>query len=167
MPAPADQDRPVTPASALVIDDHPLFCDALSMTLKAAVGIPEIRTQNRLQDALSLIDGGWMPEVIVLDLNLPDVSGLDGLIRLKASVGHTPVIVVSSMADRRIISAAIRAGAAGFVPKHPGRHQPGRGSRTDRHRAREGDRAAVETHPPADRDPEPDLRGQTEQADRL
>jgi DNA-binding NarL/FixJ family response regulator len=118
MPAPADQDRPAAPASALVIDDHPLFCDALSMTLKAAVGIPEIRTQNRLQDALSLIDGGWMPDVIVLDLNLPDVSGLDGLIRLKASVGHTPVIVVSSMADRRIISAAIRAGASGFVPKH-------------------------------------------------
>lgn len=118
MPDAADQDRHAPLRSALIIDDHPLFCDALSMTLKAAVGIPEIRTQHRLEDALALIDGGWQPDVIVLDLNLPDVSGLDGLIRLKKSAGGTPIVVVSSLADRRIIGGAIRAGAAGFVPKH-------------------------------------------------
>ena len=118
MPDPAPQDAPMPLRSALIIDDHPLFCDALSMTLKAAVGIPEIRTQHRLEDALALIDGGWQPDVIVLDLNLPDASGLDGLIRLKKSAGGTPIVVVSSLADRRIIGGAIRAGAAGFVPKH-------------------------------------------------
>jgi DNA-binding NarL/FixJ family response regulator len=118
MPDAADHDRTTPLGSALIIDDHPLFCDALSMTLKAAVGIPEIRTRNRLEDALALIDGGWLPDVIVLDLNLPDVSGLDGLIRLKKSAGRTPIIVVSSLSDRRIITSAIRAGAAGFVPKH-------------------------------------------------
>jgi DNA-binding NarL/FixJ family response regulator len=118
MPDAADQTRAAPFGSALIIDDHPLFCDALSMTLKAAVGIPEIRTRNRLDDALALIASGWMPDVIVLDLNLPDVSGLDGLIRLKKSAGDTPIVVVSSLADRRIITSAIRAGASGFVPKH-------------------------------------------------
>ncbi|WP_230426535.1 response regulator transcription factor [Paragemmobacter aquarius] len=104
--------------SALIVDDHPLFCDALSMTLRAVAGIEAIATADRLEAAIAALDGGAAPDVVVLDLNLPDVTGLDGLIRLKACVGGVPVVVVSSLADNRVIGAALRAGAAGFVPKH-------------------------------------------------
>ena len=104
--------------TALIVDDHPLFCDALSMTLKAAAGVLEVRTADCLEKALALLAEGLRPDVVVLDLNLPDVSGLDGLVRVTKTAGKTPVIVVSSMADRRIIASAIKAGAAGFVPKH-------------------------------------------------
>ena len=104
--------------SALIIDDHPLFCDALSMTLKAVAGMTRIDTADRLETALLRLDRGPPPDVVVLDLNLPDVDGLDGLIRLKTVAGSVPVVVVSSLADSRVISAALRAGAAGFVPKH-------------------------------------------------
>ena len=61
------------------------------------------------------------PSFIILDLNLPDVDGLDGLIRLKRKTEKTPIIIVSSMTDNVIISGAIVAGAAGFVPKHSAR----------------------------------------------
>ena len=104
--------------SAMIIDDHPLFCDALSMTLKTITGIDEIETANHLGNALDMLEGVAPPDVIVLDLNLPDVSGLDGLIRLRGLVAHTPIVVVSSMADNRMISSVMRAGATGFVPKH-------------------------------------------------
>ena len=104
--------------SALIIDDHPLFCDALSMTLKAVAGIARIETADRLDVAMDRLDRAPLPDVVVLDLNLPDVDGLDGLIRLKALAGAVPVVVVSSLADNRVISASLRAGAAGFVPKH-------------------------------------------------
>ncbi|MDT8855677.1 response regulator transcription factor [Paracoccaceae bacterium Fryx2] len=104
--------------SALIIDDHPLFCDALVMTLKAVTGITSVETVGGLEAALALLDRGLAPDVVVLDLNLPDVSGLDGLIRLRAAAGGVPVVVVSSLADNRVVGAALRAGAAGFVPKH-------------------------------------------------
>ncbi|GGE54651.1 LuxR C-terminal-related transcriptional regulator [Actibacterium pelagium] len=103
--------------SALIIDDHPLFCDALSMTLRAVSSIQDIKTASCLQDAMDEIASGARVDLIVLDLNLPDVSGLDGLVRLNR-VAMAPIVVVSSMADNRIISSAIHSGASGFVPKH-------------------------------------------------
>ena len=114
-----DPNHPFGPdARAMIIDDHPLFCDALRLTLRAVTGIENISVFERLDPALTAVQDGPVPDVIVLDLNLPDVTGLDGLIRLHRSVPQVPLVVVSSMADHRIICAAIRAGASGFVPKH-------------------------------------------------
>lgn len=104
-------------SSVLIVDDHPLFCDALAMTLRAVADLATVRTAATLSEAIDNIVENGAPHVVVLDLNLPDVDGLDGLIRLKTAAG-VPVIVVSSMSDARVISSAIAAGANGFVPKH-------------------------------------------------
>jgi DNA-binding NarL/FixJ family response regulator len=104
--------------AALIVDDHPLFLDALSMTLKAVAGLTRIDTAEGLAAALARLEAGPLPDVVVLDLNLPDVMGLDGLLRLRQTVPELPVVVVSSMADARVIGACLAAGAAGFVPKH-------------------------------------------------
>jgi DNA-binding NarL/FixJ family response regulator len=110
----------MTPRSALIVDDHPLFCDALALTLRAVAGIGAVETAYRLDAALDRLDAGVAPDVVVLDLDLPDVDGMGGLLRVRAATG-APVVVVSSMADDRVIAAALAAGAAGFVPKHAGR----------------------------------------------
>ncbi|MCP4817681.1 MAG: response regulator transcription factor [Shimia sp.] len=102
--------------SALVVDDHPLFCDALVMTLQAVSSVQSITTAASLSEALTVLKE-TTPDVVVLDLNLPDVNGFDGLIRLHKAT-NAAILVVSSMADARTINAAISAGAAGFVPKH-------------------------------------------------
>lgn len=118
------QNRPDASSSngwALVIDDHPLFCDALELTLRSVADYSVVKTADCLENALKLIDGERPPSIILLDLNLPDVSGLDGLIRLKRHAETTPVIIVSSMTDNSIIGGAIVSGAAGFVPKHSAR----------------------------------------------
>lgn len=103
---------------ALVVDDHPLFCDALELTLRSVGKFDEVRTENSIENALKQLEDASPPSLILLDLNLPDVSGLDGLIRLKRAASETPVIIVSSMTDNTIIHGAIVSGAAGFVPKH-------------------------------------------------
>ncbi|MGR3614963.1 MAG: LuxR C-terminal-related transcriptional regulator [Paracoccaceae bacterium] len=100
---------------ALIVDDHPLFCDALSMTVRAATSVQDVQTATCLSDAMDKLDCN--PDLILLDLNLPDVNGLEGLARLRAAT-CAPILVISSMADNRIVSSAIHAGAMGFVPKH-------------------------------------------------
>jgi DNA-binding NarL/FixJ family response regulator len=106
---------------ALVIDDHPLFIDALELTLMSLADFKTIKTADCLEAALAVLDGTDAPALVILDLHLPDVNGLDGLIRLKRKIAATPIIIVSSMTDNAIISGAIVAGAAGFVPKHSAR----------------------------------------------
>ncbi|WP_428336906.1 response regulator [Paenirhodobacter sp.] len=120
------QTSPVAPRSefrsALIVEDHPLFCDALAMTLQAVAGIEAIAHADRLSEALALISGeagqGSLPDVVVLDLNLPDVNGLEGLMALRQAAPDLPIVVVSSIDEPRVIRSAILAGAAGFVPKH-------------------------------------------------
>ena len=103
---------------ALIIDDHPLFCDALELTLKSVADFKEVATTDCLESALARLEGHPPPALILLDLNLPDVSGLDGLMRLKRRAEKSPIVIVSSMTDNSIINGAIVAGASGFVPKH-------------------------------------------------
>ncbi|MCA8884480.1 MAG: response regulator transcription factor [Rhodobacteraceae bacterium] len=102
----------------MIVDDHPLFCDALSIVLTSVAGIATVQTADSLSEAIKALDGGARPDVLLLDLNLPDVNGLDGLMRLRSRQPDLPILVVSSMSDNRMISATLRAGAQGFVPKH-------------------------------------------------
>jgi DNA-binding NarL/FixJ family response regulator len=104
----------------LIIDDHPLFFDALSMTLQAVSKISRVYHAETLADAESLLQGGVQVDLITLDLNLPDVGGIEGLLRLQKQ-RKSPVLVVSSLSDARIINSVMAAGAQGFVPKHSSR----------------------------------------------
>lgn len=102
----------------LIVDDHPLFCEALAMTLRDAMASADIATAASLGEALAAIQTGPVPDVILLDLKLPDVDGLDGLLRVKRLACGVPVIVVSALSEDRLVASALRAGASGFIPKH-------------------------------------------------
>jgi len=103
---------------ALIVDDHPLFCDALELTLRSIANFSDVRTGASLAEGISVIEEHGSPGLVVLDLNLPDVTGLNGLIRMVNQIDPAPVIVVSSMTDNRVIATAMQSGAAGYVPKH-------------------------------------------------
>lgn len=117
-----DMLTPETPGKwALIVDDHPLFCDALELTLRSVAAYTDVRRTHSLASALEELGQAAPPDLVLLDLNLPDVSGLDGLLRLRRQVGDAHVIIVTSVTDNAVINGAIAAGASGFVPKHSSR----------------------------------------------
>ncbi|THH35890.1 response regulator transcription factor [Aliishimia ponticola] len=120
-PLSPSQGKPVQDGWILIVDDHPLFCDALELTMRSVVPGAPVRTTHKLADAIALVAAEGPPSLIVLDLNLPDVSGLEGAISLRRAAERAALIIVSSLTDNRIISAAFAAGVDGFVPKHSAR----------------------------------------------
>ncbi|MCT4555867.1 MAG: response regulator transcription factor [Pelagimonas sp.] len=118
MGEPAQQTPRDEMTTALVVDDHPLFCDALTLTLQSIADFKEIRSAGTLERALEVVAQESGMDLIVLDLNLPDVNGLDGLVRLRNAAPKAAILIASSMADNTMICHALKAGANGFVPKH-------------------------------------------------
>ena len=108
------------PRQFLVIDDHPLFCDALSMTLRSFDDRTQVATANSLADGLAALEDGVSPDIVLLDLNLPDVDGTDGLAGLRARLVDTPIVVISSYDDDNVVSRVLKAGAVGFISKKSG-----------------------------------------------
>ncbi|MDT8858091.1 response regulator transcription factor [Paracoccaceae bacterium Fryx2] len=107
--------------SALVIDDHPLYCDALAMMMETIFNTRRIRSATSLGDAMEQLRKRFSPDLVLLDLNLPDVSGLSGFLKIKEKVPDVPVIVISALTSETVIHSVMAAGAAGFIPKEIGR----------------------------------------------
>ena len=117
MPATVAFGRGASIRSALIVDDHPLYCDALAMMMQSAFNMKRVRKANSLADALHQLRVPFAPDLVLLDLNLPDVSGLSGFLKIKERAPDTPVIVISASTSVAVIRCVMDAGAAGFIPK--------------------------------------------------
>jgi DNA-binding NarL/FixJ family response regulator len=99
----------------LIVDDHPITRDALSALLdqegfsvvgEAAEGVDAIELARRLQ-----------PAIVLLDLSMPGLSGLEALPRLREAAPESEVVVLTASGTEENLLAAIRAGAAGYLLK--------------------------------------------------
>jgi DNA-binding NarL/FixJ family response regulator len=98
----------------LLIDDHPGIVQALGRVLSPACDVVGVLADGRdVADAAARLQ----PVLIVLDLNLPNVSGLDVCRQITQSNPRVKVIVITAMADDAIRGEALAAGASGFVHK--------------------------------------------------
>ncbi|MFK7852559.1 MAG: response regulator [Granulosicoccus sp.] len=108
-------------SQVLIIDDHPLFREALSTAVSLAYPATQSREVSTLEDAISVLESDSDFDIALLDLNIPGVSGFEGLLRLRSLYPRLPVLVVSGLENEQIIEEAIAYGAAGFLPKSLGR----------------------------------------------
>ena len=101
----------------VIVDDHPLFRGALSQALRSSLDRAEIVEAGSLDELTDIIAKSAEIDLILLDLLLPGVQGLSGLLYLRAQHPEIPVVVVSATEDPQIIRRSIAFGASGFVPK--------------------------------------------------
>lgn len=101
--------------TVLLADDHAIILDGLRSLLQGHADVLET-----LADGAALLEATYRlkPDVVVTDISMPRLSGLEFLRRLQAVKSESRVLVLSMYGDVQLVTAAIRAGARGYIPKH-------------------------------------------------
>ncbi|WP_284079070.1 response regulator transcription factor [Herbaspirillum aquaticum] len=100
----------------LIIDDHALFRCGLRLVLQAALPHTSIAEAASLEDAMRL-DDGQPPGMVLLDIQLGGLNGIDGMSVLARKWPQVPVIILSADDTDETVREATRRGAAAFVSK--------------------------------------------------
>lgn len=105
------------PVKILIVDDHPLIREALRQVLSVLdTGINLLETQN-FTETLAAVGGNPDLDLILFDLGLPDVDGIDALSELRKRHPAIPVVVLSASEHPSTVLRAIEIGAMGYIPK--------------------------------------------------
>ena len=99
-----------------LIDDHPIFRSGVRGLLGETAGIEVVGEASDGRHALDLI-GRTLPDVVVMDLRLPDGSGVGACREIRSRHPGVSVLILTSFADEDALFSAVLAGASGYVLK--------------------------------------------------
>ncbi|MDL2197524.1 response regulator transcription factor [Halopseudomonas aestusnigri] len=100
----------------LLIDDHQIYLDGLSLTLGSLCEGVRLDHARNAAEALQLVRE-YPDDLILLDLQLPDSSGLSLMQKLRAADAMVPIAILSASNSPSDLEAALQLGAAGFISK--------------------------------------------------
>jgi DNA-binding NarL/FixJ family response regulator len=111
-------DAMTTVGSALIVEDHPLYRDALVQLLATTLGsdVP-ILVGSTAEEGLRLAHEHRPFCIVLVDPGLPGMSGAQVITALREVIADTPVIAVSASEERRHAASALHSGACAFVSK--------------------------------------------------
>jgi DNA-binding NarL/FixJ family response regulator len=107
------------PVRVLVVDDLRVVREGLQMLLGLLDSITVVGTAADGEEALERVAAD-PPDVVLMDLNMPRLDGVDATRRLTASHPQVPVVVLTTLSDDRQVFAALQAGARGYLTKDAG-----------------------------------------------
>ncbi|WP_089939853.1 response regulator transcription factor [Candidatus Entotheonella palauensis] len=100
----------------LIVDDHPMVREGLETILQRVDGMQVVGMAETGREAVMQAEA-LNPDIMLLDIELPDLDGLTVLRQIKALMPHIAVLMVTMDDDEAKIEQAIKAGAAGYVLK--------------------------------------------------
>src|SRR4051812_28409081 len=102
--------------SILLADDHKMMREGLRVVL---TGRPDLAVVGEAENGRAAVElaRALSPDVVVMDVSMPELNGMDATRRLAAEVPKAKVIALSMHADRRYVARMLEAGAAGYLLK--------------------------------------------------
>lgn len=101
----------------LLVDDHPMIHEVMRAVAQRALGVEEMFVEKDLAAGLARARAAKPLDLILLDLGLPECSGIDALIRFRKAFPQAPIVVISATEDAGTVRAAMAQGARGYIPK--------------------------------------------------
>lgn len=106
----------MSPVRVLVVDDHPVVTHGVSLLLRADTGIELVGSARTGREAIEVV-ARLTPDVVLLDLRLPDMLATEVTRRLKAVVPGVRIILFTAYADHAALPDALAAGVSGCILK--------------------------------------------------
>jgi DNA-binding NarL/FixJ family response regulator len=100
----------------LLADDHPVYRDGLAGLLGATTDLTVVGQASTGRRAVTMAES-LTPDVVVLDLNMPELNGVDAARQIVATAPHTAVLILTMYDDDALVFQAMQAGARGYVLK--------------------------------------------------
>lgn len=101
----------------LVADDHPLFRYAITDFVERNIPDTQTITCTDLDAALEQAEENPNIDLVLLDLNMPGMDGLNGIVRFKNQYPEIPIVIVSAEEEKSVVLQAFTYGAVGFITK--------------------------------------------------
>ena len=101
----------------LIVDDHPIVHQTLGLAVSAVLPDARQHAAFNLREALEIAGRLAGKVLVLLDLGLPDCQGIEVLKRFRAAFPNMPIAIVSATESSVLVSAALKAGVAGYIPK--------------------------------------------------
>jgi DNA-binding NarL/FixJ family response regulator len=98
------------------VDDHPLLHQGLAVVIREEPDMTLVGQASSGRDAIKFYRD-WMPDVTVMDLRLPDLSGIDAMVAIRSEFPEARVIILSTFAGDVEIQRALQAGAYAYMLK--------------------------------------------------
>jgi len=108
------------PINLLITDDHQLITDGLSQILKAEKMIGEIHAAKNGKEAVEIVMTKDI-DCIIMDINMPELNGMEATKLIKKEKPGIKIIVVSMLCDPSIVIKMLKAGADAFINKDTGK----------------------------------------------
>ena len=109
-------DGPARPLTLLIVDDHEVVRQGLASMLDRRPGFQVVAEAGTVAEAMDLARR-FQPELVVMDVRLPDGSGVEACRDIRAEFPATRVVMLTSYPDEEAVIAAIIAGASGYLLK--------------------------------------------------